>query len=143
MIAPAVLISAAGLLILGVSNRYGRINDRIRNFNELLPDATSAQAEALREDRALMLERARRSWLALTLLHGAVLSFVAESFLLGVGAALSLPLAPLGDIVLVLGVVLFGAASIALVTEATIAFESTRREIIRTDNQIKARLTSN
>lgn len=138
MIAPAVLISAAGLLILGAVNRYGRIIDRIRHFNGLLSSSAGEQAETLREDRALLLLRARRSWLALTLLHCAVLAFVAVSFLLGLAAATALPLAPLADGALVLGVVFFGAASVALISEVTVAFESTRREIARTDRKITA-----
>jgi len=139
MIAPAVLISAAGLLILGAVNRYGRIIDRLRHFNALFEAAAEEQIDALREDRALLLVRARRSLMALTLLHGAVLCFVAESLLLGLATATSLPLLMIGDFVLVLGILFFGAASLSLLSEAGIAFKSTRREIERTDDAIDSR----
>lgn len=136
MIAPAVLISAAGLLILGAVNRYGRIIDRLRHFNTLLDGAAEDQIEELREDRALLLVRARRSLLALTLLHGAVLCFVVESLLLGLVTVTSLPLAMVGDGVLVLGILFFGAASLFLLSEAGIALASTHREIERVDKKI-------
>lgn len=32
MVSPAVMLSACGLLLLGLGNRYGRVVDRIRDF---------------------------------------------------------------------------------------------------------------
>lgn len=134
MIAPAVLISAAGLLILGAVNRYGRILDRIRFLNaEMLAGDDTKRAE-LRGDRDRLVGRARRSWIALTLLHFAVLSFVIESLLLGIAAATGWNwLQPVQDLVIVIGILLFGGASLQLASEARAAFETTRREVERID----------
>jgi hypothetical protein len=134
MIAPAVLISAAGLLILGAVNRYGRILDRIRFLNAEMLDGDEAKRAALRLDRDMLAGRARRAWIALTLLHFAVLSFVVESLLLGINAATGWNwLQPAQDLVIVIGILLFGGASLQLASEARVAFETTRREIDRVD----------
>jgi hypothetical protein len=138
MIAPAVLISAAGLLILGAVNRYGRILDRIRFLNAEMLTGDEAKREALHGDRDMLVVRARRSWIALTLLHFAVLSFVIESLLLGIDAATGWNwLQPLQDLVIVVGILLFGGASLQLASEARTAFETTRREIERVDAALK------
>ena len=33
MVSPAVMLSACGLMLLGLGNRYGRVVDRIRAFS--------------------------------------------------------------------------------------------------------------
>ncbi len=141
IVTPAVLISAAGLLILGVGNRYGRILDRIRALNrDMLDAANTHDRDDLREDRDLFALRARRALLALTLLHSAVLCFVFESLLLGLISLSSPPwLGALSDGVVMLGIILFGAASVALVSEARIAFETINRETSRTDRALTTR----
>lgn len=135
IVTPAVLISAAGLLILGVGNRYGRILDRIRAVNREIAEATDGVLRGeLREDRDLFALRARRILLALTLLHSAVLCFVFESLLLGIVSFASPPwLVGLSDGVVLFGILLFGTASVTLVSEARIAFETVKRETTRVD----------
>lgn len=128
MIAPAVLVSGAGLMIMGAVARYSRIVDRIHKINDQLL-GESSDAEGLVVQRRMFALRAHRAWLAVVLLHCAVLTFVLESLLLGLGPGLVL----LQDAVLVAGMLFFGGASLLLVSEATIAFRTTEYEIERTD----------
>lgn len=143
IVTPAVLISAAGLLILGVGNRYGRILDRIRAVNrEILEAADGSLREELREDRDLFALRARRILLALTLLHAAVLCFVFESLLLAIVSIASPSwLTAIANGVVLFGILLFGSASVTLVSEARIAFETVKRETTRVD-RVPARVSA-
>lgn len=135
IVTPAVLISAAGLLILGVGNRYGRILDRIRAVNrEILEASDPTLREELCEDRDLFALRAHRILVALTLLHAAVLCFVFESLLLAiVSIASPFWLIGIANGVVLFGILLFGSASVTLVSEARIAFETVKRETTRVD----------
>lgn len=132
MIAPAVLMSAAGLLILGAGNRYGRIIDRIRVMNRTLLDSPEDPSH-FRSLRDLLVLRAKRAWLAMALLHGAVLCFVLESLLLGASAAFSWATGGFSDAIIIVGMLLFAGASLALASEASVTFETTRRENEYTD----------
>ena len=139
LLAPAVLISAAALLALGTYGRYGRIVDRIRAADGARRGGAPDEVRLLRPERDLFYLRARRAWLALVLLHSAVLSFVAASLILGrAGAAPALALAgpskTVGTFLLFAGTALLGGASLALVSEATAAFETTKLETARTDH---------
>lgn len=64
---PMVTVSANGLLLLGIQNRYGRIIDRIRQFDAEMRDMRSrtkkktdkTRAESIRKQTPLLLERGR------------------------------------------------------------------------------------
>lgn len=65
---PMVTVSANGLLILGIQNRYGRIIDRIRQFDAEMramksKDRTSTadkiRVESVRRQKPILLERGR------------------------------------------------------------------------------------
>ena len=55
-IAPVIMISGVGLLLLSMSNRYGRVIDRAR---ELTKDLDATQMDATQEDtrRQLLVEQ--------------------------------------------------------------------------------------
>lgn len=136
MILPAVLISAAALLILGANARYGRIIDRVRLLNRAILEGTASDLEAHRAELALFSLRAKRAWLAIALLHSSVLVFVLESLLLGLFAAFRWPaLRLLQNGAIVLGILLLGGSSLSLVLEARVAYEAMRREIGRTEKR--------
>jgi len=60
-IAPVIVISGIGLLLLGITNRYGRVIDRARDLmHEMVSsDPGSAQARHLEEQLARTHDRAR------------------------------------------------------------------------------------
>jgi hypothetical protein len=138
MITPAVLISAAALLLLSTANRLGRANDRLQNLMaeaEALPhQANSSVAHGekyglIQEQLASLLER-------LLLLRSAVTGIYVAMALLNVtsilgGMYVAFPqltsMAPIS--VGLLGAVAFLYSIVLLIREASIAVRVTLREI--------------
>ena len=93
-IAPAVLISACGLLCLVIQSRYGRVIDRIRIFNrehfELKRSKSSSKYGADYEKRIeeikvqvnMLVKRGNYLKLSLFSLFSGILSFILASFVL-------------------------------------------------------------
>ena len=60
-VSPMLVISAAGLLLLSMTNRYGRVIDRARAYRKhwaTLPEG-SAEAAATKEELEVVWKRAR------------------------------------------------------------------------------------
>lgn len=96
MIAPAVLISACGSLIVATSQRLNRTIDRVRNISHEFKELTSNKDGASDEELALMFELINRAAVrslllqrALSCLYLTLSIFVATSVSLGVFALLS------------------------------------------------------
>jgi len=79
MVAPAIMISCCGLLFLGLQNRYGRIVDRLRQFNREKKNASIEQIEILDRQIKQLALRGRLERNALTCLLLAVTFFVLSS----------------------------------------------------------------
>lgn len=80
-VGPAILISAVGLLLLGMTNRLGRIVDRSRGIVRLTRDATADERAVLVAQLRILDRRARRmraaiAWACLSALFAALLVFV-------------------------------------------------------------------
>lgn len=144
VITPAVLISAGALIILSTVNRYSRIIDKIYLLNKNLLETTDEVfRQELRDERHLFLWRACRARTALTLLHAGVLCFVLVSLLIGLHQVIRWEhLLTLQNGVVLVGLLLFGGASAALLSEASIAFETTRHAIRLTDAKLAQRKPS-
>jgi hypothetical protein len=92
MVSPAVMVSACGLLLLGLGNRYARVVDRIRAFAEearqlqkLGAKATPVDAERLRVLNVQISDLFRRGQLvrnAILFCHTAICLFVVCSFVI-------------------------------------------------------------
>lgn len=90
ILAPAVMISACGLLLLGMQNRYGRINDRLRALGrerlDLLSQRDTPQArarlEAIERQIPDLLARLRIQRTAVYNLFAAVIMFVVDAFVI-------------------------------------------------------------
>mgnify|MGYP005838467685 CR=1 FL=1 len=90
ILAPAVMISACGLLLLGMQNRYGRINDRLRALGRerldllLQRDTPQARArlEAIERQIPDLLTRLRIQRNAVYNLFAAVIVFVVDAFVI-------------------------------------------------------------
>lgn len=72
-IGPVILISGVGLLLLSLTNRYGRINDRARSLIRELREAVTAQRAPLRLQLELIERRARLIRMAIILATTSVL----------------------------------------------------------------------
>lgn len=90
ILAPAVMISACGLLLLGMQNRYGRINDRMRALArerlDLLPKrgdpVADVRLEAIERQMPDLVLRVRLQRNAVYSLFGAVIVFVVDAFVI-------------------------------------------------------------
>ena len=104
MVSPAVMVSACGLLLLGLGNRYARVVDRIRGFatearelQKLGGNATAVDVERLRVLNVQIPDLFRRGRLlrnAVLFCHTAITLFVACSFVIPLtwaGVPASLP----------------------------------------------------
>jgi hypothetical protein len=70
---PVILISGVGLVLLSLTNRYGRINDRARLLIRELPDASSSQKEQVIRQLQIIHRRARITRIAILLSTTSVL----------------------------------------------------------------------
>jgi len=58
-IGPVILISGAGLVLLSMTNRYGRVIDRSRNLAESLRSVSDGDSERFRSQILILIRRAR------------------------------------------------------------------------------------
>jgi hypothetical protein len=91
MVTPVVMISACGLLLLSISNKLGRIVDRIRDLNaedrNLSADVDAVRRLSIRNQIDLLLRRALFLRNACGLLYLAVALFVLTSLCVGLSNA--------------------------------------------------------
>jgi hypothetical protein len=114
ILAPAIMISACGLLLLGMQNKYGRINDRMRSLAHERLDLVPRRGEPLADARIAAIDRQMPDLLrrnktqhdAVLMLFWAVIVFVLDTFLI----AASLFIAPVVGNVLALILFLIGMA---------------------------------
>lgn len=77
-VGPVILISGAGLLILSMTNRFGRVLDRSRQMIEMLRGAPESERRHLQRQLDILVRRARLLRLAISF---AVLSVLLVSIL--------------------------------------------------------------
>lgn len=75
-VVPVILISGVGLLLLSMTNRYGRVIDRSRQLSEAVRSARETDYERLSTELKILLKRARLLRTAIALASVSVL-FVA------------------------------------------------------------------
>lgn len=93
ILAPAVMISACGLLLLGMQNKYGRIIDRMRSLARERADLVARRGNPVVDTRIAWIDhqmpdmflRNRRQHNAIFLLYCAVISFVFDTFSIALG----------------------------------------------------------
>jgi hypothetical protein len=139
MITPALLISAAGTLVLSTSNRLGRVVDRVRalaQMAETLGPGDGTPPEEVEEKRKLIADQltkltARINYLvpAIATLYTAIGLLVAASISVGVVALLRSGTGWLPVGLGLCGAVALFYASTQLVREARLAQDSTLHEM--------------
>ncbi len=72
-VGPVILISGVGLLLLSMTNRFGRVLDRARLVARELPAAAEAQREHLSQQLGVLYRRAKIIRLAIILATASVL----------------------------------------------------------------------
>ncbi len=107
-IGPVILISGAGLVLLSVTNRYGRVIDRSRSLAEALRSVSPGETERFRSQIMILIRRAR-------LLRMAI-AFISASLLLAAVLIIALFLVALLNLHAVyLIIILFTACMISLI----------------------------
>ncbi|ULH16759.1 DUF2721 domain-containing protein [Deinococcus sp. KNUC1210] len=139
MITPAVLISACGALILSTSNRLGRMTDRVRSLTERFKELVTpeGQREPLaRDEKHLIMaqlpkltRRVRLLQRSLSAFYASVGLFVMTSVLTGGGALLGLNVLLFPVLLAMLGAAFLLYASLQLVNEAQLSYQTTREEM--------------
>src|SRR5436189_1266132 len=138
MITPAVLISAAGTMILSTSTRLGRVVDRVRELSDRLRRLAGDEVtiEFFEEERAMLYDqldkltsRSRLLQRALTCFYFAVGVFVATSVAIGVVAFFGARGAWVPVVMGLVGAMFLFYGSILLVFEARLALSTTHAEM--------------
>ena len=107
-IGPVILISGAGLVLLSMTNRYGRVIDRSRSLAESLRSVSNGETERFRSQILILIRRAR-------LLRMAI-AFTSTSLLLAAVLIIALFLVALLNLHAVsLIIILFTACMISLI----------------------------
>jgi hypothetical protein len=122
MVTPAVMISACGLLLLSLTNKLGRIIDRIRDLNAedraMTEDNTSVRRVSVRTQIDQLVRRAVLVRGACGLLFIAVSVFVVTSLCIGLSA--------LGRVFTVLMLTSFVAGLVFVVWACVLAYMEMR-----------------
>lgn len=140
MITPAVLLSAAGMLVLSTSNRLSRVVDRVRALaaeveriertGDVDPEGITAAKQALILDQLSQLAgRAMLLRSAMTILYVAIGLLVATSILVGVVTLVQWRYDWIPVITGLAGASALLGASLLLVREARLAIGSTFQEM--------------
>ncbi len=142
MITPAVLISAAGTLVLSTSNRLARVVDRIRALVARAEEVQSlaeraaahvplreAERQLIADQLVRLSERVRLLVAAMTVQYTAIGLFVATSIAIGIVALLDWQY---GWVPVIFGLAGAGAllySSVLLIREARLAVRSNLQEL--------------
>lgn len=138
MFAPAVLISAAGTLVLSTSNRLSRVVDRVRTLADEVAKShtaseTSVEAKArqrLVSDQLTMLfQRAMHLRTAVTILYVGLGMFVGTTVAVGIVASIDWRFGWIPVLTEILGGAFLLYACTLLVREARLAVKTTLQEM--------------
>ncbi len=81
-LAPLLLVSSTGLLILGLGNRMGRVIDRLREFSrEIRSGVAEERKKIIMQQKAVLIIRAKLCRNAMVYFHLTILFSVIESLL--------------------------------------------------------------
>ena len=137
MIAPALLMTATGSLLISTAARIGRIVDRIRSLVTLGENGRLEQAEFPELWRKHIIEemghlrlRGKRASVAVTMLYAAFCAFAMTSMTIALNAITGhhLPAVPL--LCAIAGVGLLIVACVNLLLEARTSLKGTDRELL-------------
>lgn len=94
-IGPVILISGVGMLLLSMTNRFGRVTDRSRTLVEVMKTAEPAHREAVKRQIQILWRRARIIRVAISLAAGSALLAALLIIILFLSALLEWEVVPL------------------------------------------------
>ena len=130
-VSPMLVISAAGLLLLSMTNRYGRVIDRARAYRKhwaTLPEG-SAEAAATKEELEVVWKRARLLRLSITLATLSVLGVVLTVFGLFLHLATKIALVPVIIGIFVCSLAGLAASLLVFLRDMTLSLHALEHEI--------------
>lgn len=131
-IAPVILISGVGLLLLTLTNRFGRMLDRARLLGkELAAEPAPEAVEPLRTQIAILMRRAAILRTSITLGALTVLLAATLMLLLFVAAWMHLEFAGLIAAVFCLALLCLIGSMLAFIRDMNLAFTAIRLEVPR------------
>ena len=129
-IGPVILISGVGLLLLTLTNRFGRMLDRTRQLNqELGAGPAPDKVEALRTQIGILMRRAGILRLSITLGAVTVLLSAVLMLLLFLAAWLQLELGGLIAIVFCVALLCLIGSMLAFIRDMNLALAAVRHEV--------------
>lgn len=129
-IGPVILISGVGLLLLTLTNRFGRMLDRARQLNQELGDGPPPpKAEAIRTQIAILIRRATILRLSITLGSVTVLLSAVLMLLLFLGAWLQLELGGIIALVFCVALLCLIGSMLAFIRDMNLALTAVRHEV--------------
>lgn len=129
-IGPVILISGVGLLLLTLTNRFGRMLDRTRQLNqELAAGLVAEKAAPLRAQIDILMRRAGILRLSITLGAVTVLLAAVLMLLLFLGAWLHFELAGLIAAVFCLALLCLIGSMLTFIRDMNLALAAVRHEV--------------
>ncbi len=137
VLTPAIMISCCGLLLLSLQNKYGRIIDRIRQFNtekrtlltkEILTDVDKTRLESVKKQLEILVKRGRYQKNATLCLYIGVIFFVLTSISIALSFKISVTIM-LAILMFALGMLQVLVGTIFAAMEIRISYKTTLMEI--------------
>ena len=129
-IGPVILISGVGLLLLTLTNRFGRMLDRTRLLNqELVAGPAADKAEPLRTQIGILMRRAGILRLSITLGAITVLLAAVIMLLLFLSAWLHIELSGLIAVVFCVALLCLIGSMLAFIRDMNLALAAVRLEV--------------
>jgi hypothetical protein len=137
VLTPAIMVSCCGLLLLSLQNKYGRIIDRIRQFNtekrtlltkEVLTDTDKTRLESIKKQLEILVKRGKYQKNATLCLYIGVISFVMTSIIIALSFGIS-TVTMLAILTFGLGMFLVLVGAIFAALEIRISYRTTLLEI--------------
>ncbi len=137
LITPAIVLLACANLITGCHMRLGRVMDRVRALAQMAEDIRLGKCTDHPMERRRQIgtefryyeRRGKMILVALSFLYSTVGFFVATSIAVGIDLLFEGPVAFLPMILAIVGISLFLVASLLMLLENRLAYETMKREI--------------
>lgn len=128
-VGPVILISGVGLLLLSMTNRYGRVIDRSRELVQKLRQAAAPEHRRLLAEIEMLYRRARLLRSTITLAAFSALMAALLVVALFVAAAAGWPAGPTLGVLFVLCMVAISASLVLFLGDLRISLQALRLEV--------------
>lgn len=137
-ISPMILVSGVGLLLLSMTNRFGRVVDRTRILAREIKQAKPEEREPLHQQMTIIFSRTKVIRLAITLATWSILMVGLLIILIFMDSTFSRSWVQLAIIVLFIASIVFLIGSLlALLRDIALSLEALKLEVASTGYPLK------